>query len=607
MLCNLHAWRLLRPVLGSVTPDAWSRVGMIRKHLAWGAACAATALSLCTPSVATAQTKGFALDRFDPSERGSDWFVLDSLDFRGDKRVAAGLVLGYAYLPLAVYNSDGSLRSKIVQDSLVAHPGASVVLWDRLRAGFDLPVYAWQDGQSSTVGASTFKSPSENIGDLRLGVDARIYGTYGDVFTLAGGFGLYVPTGSRADFTGDGVTRFEPHLMAAGEYGQFVYAAKLGFDYRPLTDAFAGSGLGSDFLFAASGGLKIADGRFVVGPELYGSSVVTNGQAFSKYDTPFEALFGGHAIFEKDWRAGFGIGPGLTRAYGEPTLRLVASLEWAPAYAKPEPPPPPAPSPSSSPATSAAASSGPRRVTASSTAQDACPDRLAGPKTDDPATNGLPRSTPTRTASPTRSTPAPTPPGVKADDPKTNGCPPDTEQGRDPRPTGRLPERAGRPAQRRSEEERVSRWRCCVVGQRGQDPRPDQVPIQPARRLDPASGPDPRRGGDILGAHPDITHVRIEGHTDNVGQPAYNLSLSQRRAASVLKWLASHGVEKKRLASQGFGMTKPIDDNGTDDGRRNNRRVEFHIEEGPGSGKGTPKTDEKAAPKPDVKKDDKKK
>src|SRR5581483_6484594 len=104
---------------------------MIRKHVAWGAACAAAAFCLGTPSVATAQTKGFALDRFDPSERGSDWFVLDSLDFRGDKRPAAGLDLEYAYLPLAVYNSDGSLRSKIVQDSLVVHPGASIVMWDR--------------------------------------------------------------------------------------------------------------------------------------------------------------------------------------------------------------------------------------------------------------------------------------------------------------------------------------------------------------------------------------------------------------------------------------------------------------------------------------------
>ena len=113
--------------------------------------------------------------------------------------------------------------------------------------------------------------------------------------------------------------------------------------------------------------------------------------------------------------------------------------------------------------------------------------------------------------------------------------------------------------------------------------------------------------GTILKEHTDITHVSIEGHTDNVGQPAYNLSLSQRRAASVLKWLASHGVEKKRLASQGFGMTKPLDDNATDDGRRNNRRVEFHIEEGPGGGnKGAAKPDEKA-PKSDEKKPDEKK
>jgi hypothetical protein len=54
--------------------------------------------------------------------------------------------------------------------------------------------------------------------------------------------------------------------------------------------------------------------------------------------------------------------------------------------------------------------------------------------------------------------------------------------------------------------------------------------------------------------------------------------LSGERAASVMKWLTGHGVEKERLTSQGFGPDRPIGDNKTEEGRRNNRRVEFHIE-----------------------------
>ena len=81
----------------------------------------------------------------------------------------------------------------------------------------------------------------------------------------------------------------------------------------------------------------------------------------------------------------------------------------------------------------------------------------------------------------------------------------------------------------------------------------------------------------MLAAHPEIGHLRVEGHTDNKGGAAYNLALSRRRAASVLKWLVEHGVEKKRIVSEGLGLSRPIDDNATEDGRRNNRRVEFHI------------------------------
>ena len=50
-----------------------------------------------------------------------------------------------------------------------------------------------------------------------------------------------------------------------------------------------------------------------------------------------------------------------------------------------------------------------------------------------------------------------------------------------------------------------------------------------------------------------------------------------KRTAAVRTWLVEHGIEAKRLSSQGFGPDKPIDDNDTDEGRQNNRRVEFHI------------------------------
>jgi outer membrane protein OmpA-like peptidoglycan-associated protein len=82
-----------------------------------------------------------------------------------------------------------------------------------------------------------------------------------------------------------------------------------------------------------------------------------------------------------------------------------------------------------------------------------------------------------------------------------------------------------------------------------------------------------------LKEHPEIKHLRVEGHTDSVGTAVYNKDLSRRRAAAVKQALVRTGIEKQRLSSDGFGFDKPIDDNTTDEGRAANRRVEFHIEE----------------------------
>jgi outer membrane protein OmpA-like peptidoglycan-associated protein len=69
--------------------------------------------------------------------------------------------------------------------------------------------------------------------------------------------------------------------------------------------------------------------------------------------------------------------------------------------------------------------------------------------------------------------------------------------------------------------------------------------------------------------------VRIEGHTDDRGDDDKNLSLSQRRALSVMNYLIKAGIDERRLEYAGYGETRPVDDNKTDAGRGKNRRVEF--------------------------------
>lgn len=69
--------------------------------------------------------------------------------------------------------------------------------------------------------------------------------------------------------------------------------------------------------------------------------------------------------------------------------------------------------------------------------------------------------------------------------------------------------------------------------------------------------------------------IAIEGHTDNVGQPAANKILSERRAQSVMKAVAAAGVDAGRLSAAGYGQEKPIADNRSEEGRAKNRRVEL--------------------------------
>ncbi len=81
---------------------------------------------------------------------------------------------------------------------------------------------------------------------------------------------------------------------------------------------------------------------------------------------------------------------------------------------------------------------------------------------------------------------------------------------------------------------------------------------------------------DALLARPEIK-VELDGHTDSKGSDAYNQKLSNARAASVMQYLVGRGVDAGRMSSKGFGESMPVSDNGTDEGRELNRRVELKI------------------------------
>ena len=519
------------------------------------------ALALPRPAQAQ-QNQGFSIDRFDPADRGSDWFAADSLDLRGHGRLILGATADWAEKPLVLYAPNGDEQSAIIEHQLFVHVAADVLLADRLRVGFNLPIALYQSGNSANLNGTSFgSSNATTLGDLRLSADLRLVGQYRGAAELSLGLAAYLPTGSKAAFTGDGKARVAPRLMLAGELGAFVYAARVGLQYRANDSGFDGAPTGSEVLVTASAGLRIADARLVLGPELYGSTNVANVDSFfARRTSPFEVLFGAHYMPVDGLRFGVGIGPGLTRGLGAPEFRGLLALEWAPPVKEQ-----PAPEPSD------------RDHDGVLDDVDACPD-IAGVVTVDPTTNGCPVKDPDKDGIFDSEDACPDEPGVKTDDPKTNGCPAPKDRDKDGILDGddACPDEPGAS----TDDPKTNGCPPARVEQ-GQIKILERVEFENASaKIRPSSEAVLSAVLDVMKAHPEFVKLGVEGHTDNHGGSAYNQHLSLQRAAAVVNWLVSHGVSRERLSARGFGPDKPIDTNDTDEGRQNNRRVEFHILEG---------------------------
>ena len=541
--------------------------------------CAAVLATVLAGSDAFAQKTGFAVDRFEPAERGSQFYAMDTLDIRGNFRPAVGTLFAYGYQPLVVYDAQGDVKSAIVRHQIITPIGASMVFVDRLRIGVNLPIAAYQDGEDSVVDGQTYSPATKPaVGDLRLAADVRLYGTKGDLVTVAGGLRGWLPTGVRSQFTSDGSFRFAPQVMVAGDFGRFTYAARTAFQFRPDHGAYYGSSLGSELSGGIAAGMKSTDGRLVTGPELYASTVVTGNAFFKQRGSPAEILWGVHYDFGAGVRGGGGIGAGLSQGYGSPEVRALFSLEWAPGHGDPVP---------AQPTMEAVAAKLDSDADGIPDAVDACWD-VAGVNDPDPKKNGCPADRDADGITDLEDA-CPDVPGIRTYDIATNGCPARAEAPAvvaivTPPPTDT------------DEDGILDTEDACptVPGPHHTDPKKNGCPLvqitgteikileQVKFKFNSAeilreSDTILEAVRDTLAKHPEFAKVRIEGHTDNVGAKDYNKSLSQRRAASVTAWMTERGIDKARLSYAGYGMEEPIDTNATTEGRANNRRVAFTI------------------------------
>ena len=410
-----------------------------------------------------------------------------------------------------------------------------------------------------------------------------------------------------------------PELVANGEAGSLVYAASAGITLRGQRQ-FVDTTLGSEFTFGAAVGVLLADRKLQIGPELYGATVLQD--PFARDDSNFEGILG--AKYRAGaWLFGAGAGPGLSRGIGTPAVRSVASIAWAPLAEV-------ASAPAdrdqdgfldevdACPDTPGIASTRPDRQGCPDgdrdgvfDRDDACPT-VPGIATDEPGTNGCPKSAPAdrdQDGVPDAEDACPDLKGLKSDDAKQNGCPKDSDGDGVYDAEDACVEIRGL----RSED---AKQNGCPGDSDGDGIRDDQDAC-PKEKGKPDT--DPKKNGcpglvrvtsgevvvlqqvqfktnsdailpvsdglleevaRVLREHPEITRLEVQGHTDNRGNAAYNKALSERRAQSVLKWLTTRGeLAPSRLTARGFGQEQPMSHNDTDEGRAQNRRVQFKIVE----------------------------
>jgi outer membrane protein OmpA-like peptidoglycan-associated protein len=112
---------------------------------------------------------------------------------------------------------------------------------------------------------------------------------------------------------------------------------------------------------------------------------------------------------------------------------------------------------------------------------------------------------------------------------------------------------------------------------KGEQIRVDSIHFETDKaNLEPGSIPTMRKLYDMMRENPGI-RIEITGHTDSTGSEEVNQRLSELRAESVAAWLIQNGISSTRIVTNGYGETKPIADNATEEGRRQNRRTEILI------------------------------
>ncbi len=456
---------------------------------------------------------------------------------------------------------DGIRLGDIVQDRVTAHLGAAVSIMDRLEVNFRLPVVVYQDGDKGLPGVPAVHK--SGIGTPAIGFRWQLAEQSAAGLNLGIASEITFPFGTRKALAGNEQFQFTPRVEASRDFGFLVLGAQGGLIVRERNVVFGG---GSTLATAAQGGVVLATTG-----KLRGELSVRGEYADYQDDRSVEALLGGRYAMGDFEVFALG-GPGFLKAPGTPKYRGVLGIAYAPTAKKAAPPPPPpAPAPVVDPCAAGQAHTAAQCPNLDDDGDgilnkdDACPT-VAGI----PEEKGCPAKDTDKDGIFDHQDKCPTQAG-----PKENGGCPDTDKDGDGvvDRLDKCPDVAG-----------TAEFEGCAPAKAKVNVQTKKIDILEKVYFDTNKATIQQRSfallddvAAVLGRHPEITKVLVEGHTDSTGAADYNMSLSDARAKAVKEYLVGKGVAAERLDAQGFGQTKPIADNKTKAGRDENRRVEFTI------------------------------
>jgi outer membrane protein OmpA-like peptidoglycan-associated protein len=458
--------------------------------------------------------------RFDPSSSEDGVLGTEGADRRRQLEPYLALWLAYTNDPVVVTDNGGDEIGAVVDHVLSAHLAASINLVAGLEVGLAMPVSLFKSGDDAVATQLGIDDQGGTaLGDLQLRAGYRFYLSYRA--HLAIHLGVLLPTSPAGD------------VLSLGFGVRPTLAFLYGFDFMDLL-------FNVSYLYRADEQLADFDGGMELGArmaarigldETWDTSVVAEvgmstqlADFFGPAGTPVEARGGLEHWLSRHWRVGAFGGAGIGPGVGAPDFRVGLHIAYGTQPRRPRIEPLP----------------GDEDADGIRDEDDECP---YDPEDRD---------------------------GFEDDD----GCPDEDNDGdgildvddacpNEPESMDGIADDDGCPDRIRVEGSLITTF------------EPVQFRSESAEILR-ESHPMLREVASVMRANPDMD-IRVEGHTDSTGDDDYNMRLSQQRAESVRRFIISQGIDGSRIEAEGHGETRPIASNDTAEGRRQNRRVEFHI------------------------------